>query len=110
MAEGFKQETASLEMNAQLFADKFKDEHGLQLVFDDSALRRLVERAHTERMTMSELCAHLFKDFRFGLDLIHKNTGQTQFVLDGTAVDQPDKFLSELVLQSYQSRVSAQAG
>ncbi|MEY2487806.1 MAG: ATP-dependent Clp protease ATP-binding subunit ClpX [Verrucomicrobiota bacterium] len=110
MAEGFKQETASLEMKAQLFADKFKDEHGLQLVFEDSALRRLVERAHTERMTMSELCAHLFKDFRFGLDLIHKNTGQTQFVLDGTAVDQPDKFLSELVLQSYQSRVSAQAG
>ena len=27
-----------------------------------------------ERMTMQELCAHLFKDFQFGLSLIEKNT------------------------------------
>ena len=37
---------------------------------------RLVERAEAERMKMSDLCAHLFKDFQFGLSLIKKNTGK----------------------------------
>ena len=54
-------------------------------------------------MKMSELCAHLFKDFQFGLSLIRKNTGRNKFLLDATAVDGPDKFLSNLVLQSYGS-------
>ena len=52
-------------------------------------------------MRMSDLCAHLFKDFQFGLSLIRKNTHKEKFVLDAAAIDAPDKFLSELVLHSY---------
>ena len=52
-------------------------------------------------MTMPELCEHLFKDYHFGLSLIQKNTGRNKFTLDASAVDAPDKFLSELVVQSY---------
>jgi hypothetical protein len=50
----------------------------------------------------------LFKDFQFGLSLIKKNTGRTQFVLDAAAIDAPDKFLSDLVVQSYYPATSAQ--
>ena len=84
-----------------MFADRFSAEHGVEFQFDDSALRRLVERAETERMKMSDLCAHLFKDFQFGLSLIKKNIGKHKFSLDSSAIDAPDKFLSELVLKSY---------
>ena len=101
MAEGEKLEGASLEATARQFADRFKTEHGLEIVFDEAALRRLVERAQTERMSMNELCEHLFKDYQFGLSLIEKNTRQKRFVLGAAAVDAPDKFLSELVVQSY---------
>ena len=101
MAEGHKHEAQTLEANARQFADKFKREHGLEIVFDDPALQRLVARAQTERMTMPELCEHLFKDYQFGLSLISKNTGRKKFVLNAAAVDEPDKFLSELVVQSY---------
>ncbi len=45
------------------------------------AVRRLVERAHSERMNMTDLCAHLFKDYQFGLNLVKKNTGRSNFVL-----------------------------
>src|SRR5205807_7068793 len=86
MAEGVKHEEATLEARARQFAGKFKAEHGLEIVFDDAALRRLVERAHAERMTMNELCAHLFKDYQFGLSLIQKNTRQKKFVLGAAAV------------------------
>jgi ATP-dependent Clp protease ATP-binding subunit ClpX len=101
MVEGHKLEAQMLEAGARQFAEKFNSEHGLEIVLDEAAVRRLVERAQGERMTMSDLCAHLFKDYQFGLNLIKKNTGQTKFVINAGAVDAPDKFLSELVVQSY---------
>jgi hypothetical protein len=82
----------------------------VELVFDEGAIRRMVERAQAERMTMTDLCAHLFKDFQFGLSLIKKNTGRTHFVLDAAAIDAPDKFLSDLVVQSYYPAASVQNG
>ena len=108
MAEGHKHEAKALETNAHQFADKFKREHGLEIVFNDAAIQRLIERAQMERMTMTDLCAHLFKDYQFGLSLISKNTGQKKFLLDAAAVDAPDKFLSELVVHSYYPVVSVQ--
>jgi ATP-dependent Clp protease ATP-binding subunit ClpX len=99
--EGNKLEAQMLEAGARQFGEKFSSEHGLDFVLDESAIRRLVERAQAERMTMNVLCAHLFKDYQFGLNLIKKNTGQTRFVLGAEAIDAPDKFLSELVVQSY---------
>src|SRR4051812_44407350 len=101
MAEGHQQEAKGLETGVLRFADQFKKEHGLDIVFDDEAVHRLVERAQAERMGTTQLCAHLFKDYQFGLSLIHKNTGQKQFVLGADAINEPDKFLSQLVVQSY---------
>jgi endopeptidase Clp ATP-binding regulatory subunit ClpX len=101
MAEGQQLEKETLRQQAVLFANNYSREHALELRFDDSALDRLVERAEAERMNMLDLCAHLFRDFQFGLSLIKKNTGKQEFVLNAAAVDAPDKFLSELVLQSY---------
>jgi endopeptidase Clp ATP-binding regulatory subunit ClpX len=101
MAEGHEQEAKALEASVQKIADQFKGDHGLEIVFDPSAIRRLVERAQAERMTMPELCAHLFKEYQFGLALVQKNTGQKSFVLDESAVNEPDKFLSDLVARSY---------
>jgi ATP-dependent Clp protease ATP-binding subunit ClpX len=59
-------------------------------------------------MNMNDLCSHLFKDYQFGLNLTKKNTGQTKFVLNAGAIDAPDKFLSELVVQSYYPAAIAQ--
>ncbi|MFL6527086.1 MAG: AAA family ATPase [Chthoniobacterales bacterium] len=101
MAEGHRQEEAALREQAREFAGKFERDHGLEIVFDDSALDRLAARAQAERMTMQELCAHLFKDYQFGLGLVQKNTGERRFVLSAEAVDAPDKFLSELVVRSH---------
>lgn len=101
MAEGSKQEEAALAQNARMWVDQFSREHGMQISFDDAAIARLVQRAQAERMTMHELCAHLFKDYQFGLSLVQKNTGTSTFQLPVAAVDAPDKFLSELVVQSH---------
>ena len=101
LAEGSRQEEAALAQHARAFADQFSREHGIQISFDEAATQRLVQRAQAERMTMPELCAHLFKDYQFGLSLVQKNTGQSTFTLPLQAVDAPDKFLSEAVVQSH---------
>src|SRR5881394_2111090 len=108
MTEGHKLEAQTLEAAVHQFADKFKADHGLEIVFDETAVRRLVERAQVERMTMNDFCAHMFKDYQFGLNLVKKNTGQTKFVINAEAVDAPDKFLSELVVRSYYPVAMAQ--
>jgi ATP-dependent Clp protease ATP-binding subunit ClpX len=101
MAESHQQEAETLQSGARQFTDRFKREHNIEITFDEAGLQRLMERAQHEHMTMAEMCGHLFKDYQFGLSLIQKNTGQRQFVLNGSAVDDPDKFLSDLVVQSY---------
>ena len=85
MAEGHKHEEEILKSGVLEFADQFKNEHKIDIVFDEGALQRLGERAQTERMNIRDLCAHLFKDYRFGLSLIQKNTGRKTFTLDSTA-------------------------
>src|SRR5205814_1663622 len=100
MAEGHKIEARTLEADVRRFTEKFRNEHGLEVIFDETAVRRLVERAQAERMTVTDLCAHLCTDYQFGLNLIKKNTGRKEFVLNAQAIDAPDKFLSELVVQS----------
>src|SRR5213595_3525869 len=110
MAEGHKIEAQTLEAGVRQFAAEFKNEHRVEVVFDETAVRRLVERAQAERMSMTDLCAHLFKDYQFGLNLIKKNTGRKEFVLNAEAVDAPDKFLSELVVQSYFPVAASQKG
>src|SRR5436305_7944605 len=108
MMESNKIKLQTHDVDVREITEKFRNEHGLEVIFDETAVRRLVERAQAERMTVTDLCAHLFKDYQFGLNLIKKNAGRKEFVLNAEAVDAPDKFLSELVVQSYYPVAAAQ--
>ena len=67
------------------------------------AIAALGEQAAERHMSSLALCESLFKDYQFGLQLIQKNTGRGEFSLERAAVEDPDGFLSELVVRSYQS-------
>ncbi|PYI77340.1 MAG: ATP-dependent protease, partial [Verrucomicrobia bacterium] len=101
LAEGHKHEAVALDQQIDAFTESFRRQHDLEIAFDDGARHRLVERAQTEKMSMTDLTAHLFRDFHFGLNLVRTNSGQNKFILPASAVEAPDKFLSELVVQSY---------
>ncbi|MED5419305.1 MAG: hypothetical protein VYA27_11420, partial [Verrucomicrobiota bacterium] len=47
-----------------------------------------------------------FRDVQFGLKLIQKNTGRACFELGPEAVEDPDNYLSELVVRSYRGEVA----
>jgi endopeptidase Clp ATP-binding regulatory subunit ClpX len=83
------------------FARRFYETHGMIIKFTDPAADLLVEEALSNSQSVRELCATRFKDFHFGLKLIAKNSGKTEFTLDVPAVQTPDKVLSEWVVASY---------
>jgi len=85
----------------QAFADAFKREQNLELIFTPDAVRALIERVEREGTTVDALCRRLFRDFPFGLQLVFRNHGSTSFTLDRAAVENADGWLSELVAKSY---------
>ena len=92
-------EKARQEVDA--FIREFKEKHSVTVKFEDDAVARLVEMAGEQARSVFQVARQHFRDYQFGLNLIQKNTGQSNFVLTKSAVENPDKFLSELVVQSY---------
>lgn len=85
------------------FGHRFMDSHGFEIDFTDEAADKIVKEALEKNMSVRDLCAEKFKDFHFGLNLISQNKGQRKFTVEGDTVDQPDKVLSEWVVQSYRN-------
>jgi ATP-dependent Clp protease ATP-binding subunit ClpX len=92
-------EKARSEMEA--FCRNFSTQHGVDLVFTDEALGRLAGEAADQGRSLLQLCGQRFRDVQFGLKLIQKNTGRTSFEFGVESVEDPDKYLSDLVVQSY---------
>lgn len=104
LAESEKQEHAMLGHVVHEFAQRFFESHGLKLQFTDTAVERLVALALEQGKTVRDLCAEKFKDYQFGLKLIAQNTARQEFTIDAGAVDNPDKFLSDLVVENYRPK------
>ena len=85
------------------YAEQFRRLHGVGLHFEPEAADLLVARARQEGEPVRDLCERLFKDYQFGLKLIRRNTGQEEFALPAAAVEAPDRFVSELVIESYRN-------
>jgi endopeptidase Clp ATP-binding regulatory subunit ClpX len=87
--------------DVELFAQQFTHDYGLEIRFDDDAKLALADRSAREGTPVSELCRKLFKDFPFGLQLIASNTNEKSFALPRRAAEEPDRYLSDLVVASY---------
>lgn len=89
----------------EAFIAEFKDKHGVVIKLEDEAVALLVKTASDQARSVLQVARQLFRDYQFGLKLIQKNTGQAAFLLTESAVQNPDKFLSELVVKSYKDQV-----
>ena len=103
LAEQAKQERAVMKHVVHEFAQRFQDSFGLKLAFTDDAADHLVAQAIEQNKTVRDLCAEKFKDFQFGLKLLSQNTSQTEFTIDRTVVEAPEKALSDWVVASYRA-------
>ena len=51
-----------------------------------------------------EICELIFKDYEFGLGLVARQTGRRSYLLPAEAVEDSDRFLSDMVVNSYRNR------
>jgi endopeptidase Clp ATP-binding regulatory subunit ClpX len=105
LAEHQREEQIIARKLVQEFAERFRETHGMTLMFTDTAADLLIGQAAEQHQPIREWCATRFKDYQFGLRLISQNTGQTEFTVDTAAVEAPDKTLSDWVVASYRQSV-----
>ncbi|MCB1091094.1 MAG: ATP-dependent protease, partial [Verrucomicrobiae bacterium] len=92
------------------FRRQFAEEHGVRLSFDPEAVTALIDESRRQNVSVMSVCRDRFRDYQFGLKLIHRNTGQDSFLLPKAAIDDPDGYLSGLVVASYAGRGSREEG
>ena len=86
------------------FAERFGGQHGFVLRFDPVAVDAILRMAFEKNIPARDLCESLFKDYQFGLGLISRNSGQSEFVIPVDAVEAPDRVLSQWVVASYRTK------
>ncbi len=86
---------------ADQWAERFGRKHDLKIRFEPDAAEAVVERSLAARRPVRDVCDELFKDYEFGLKLVGKNSGRNEFVLTRIAVENPERFISEMVVASY---------
>ena len=89
------------------FCVRFREDHGLELQFDEDALGLLLDQSLALDKTIRALCEERFKDFHHGLKLVAQNTGQTCFRITASVVESPAAELSRWVVESYRKAPDA---
>lgn len=92
---------AAIFESIEKFADKFQKETSFRLIFDDSAKEEIFSICIETDKTADTLCAEKFKDFSHGLAIVSRNVNRSEFIITAEAIKSPEKYLSELVVQSF---------
>jgi endopeptidase Clp ATP-binding regulatory subunit ClpX len=99
---GHVEHEKALRSIVQEFALRFSAEHQLGLSFEEPATDLILKKAEKSETGIRDFCAKAFRDYEFGLALIRKNSGRTDFKIPAEAVENPDRVLSQWVVASYQ--------
>jgi endopeptidase Clp ATP-binding regulatory subunit ClpX len=85
------------------FAAVFSQKYGVNFTIEEDAVREIVARARAKQVPVSEFCADLFKDYPYGLKLLRDRDANLDFRVPLVALTDPDKYLSERVVEFYRS-------
>ncbi len=99
--EGHEEREKAHAAIVQEFMQRFTDRHGIAIEITPEAVAKLVARAEAENAHMRDLCERLFKDYEFGLKLMHQGDSEEPFVITAEAIDDPDRHLSDWLVRSY---------
>ena len=91
------------------FASVFSQKHGVQFVIEEDAIVKIVERARETGSNVTDFCNNLFKDYPYGLKLLRDRDTNLKFNVPVSAIENPDKFLSERVVEFYRQTKEAES-
>ncbi|MGA8477088.1 MAG: AAA family ATPase [Chthoniobacterales bacterium] len=88
------------------FAEAFSQKNGVEFSIEPRAVSEIVARARASQQEVSIFCSDLFKDYPYGLKLLRDRDRNLQFRFPVSALDDPDKFLSDRVVEFYRTERS----
>ena len=91
----------SLLEDVDRFVSSFKRDYGYDLKFRKPAKVAVVKEAMSANRSVRAICEKKFADFEHGLSIISQRTGKKEFVIDKKVIDDPDKELSQWVVESF---------
>ncbi|MEA3162546.1 MAG: ATP-dependent Clp protease ATP-binding subunit ClpX, partial [Verrucomicrobiota bacterium] len=91
------------------FASVFSQKHGVQFEIEEDAIVKIVEQARESGTNVTDFCNNLFKDYPYGLKLLRDRDTNLKFQVPASAIDNPDRFLSERVVDFYRQAKEAEA-
>lgn len=91
----------TLRADVTAFADRFRREHGFELVFDDSAISALIEESLAADKTIRAICEEKFRNFQHGLKLLARDGEQQRFPITREVIENPEKTISRWVVERF---------
>jgi endopeptidase Clp ATP-binding regulatory subunit ClpX len=86
------------------FAAGFREEYGMELVFNKQAMEALIDLCIASGKSGRMLCSERFRDCEYGLKMIARNTGETVFTVTKRFVDDPSGELSRRIAKSFEKK------
>ncbi|GAA5496131.1 endopeptidase Clp ATP-binding regulatory subunit (clpX) [Rubritalea squalenifaciens DSM 18772] len=99
--EGTRIDMAKVRDEVEFFTKEFRAKHKVKISFSEEAIACLADISAEQGRSVLQICHDKFKDYQFGLKLVQRNTGLDTFELPKESTIDSDKYLSDLVVQSY---------
>jgi ATP-dependent Clp protease ATP-binding subunit ClpX len=101
LRENAERQRGILRSEVNAFAERFKRDHGFDLVFDETAVTALIEESLATDRTIRALCEEKFRNFHHGLKLLVREGEVQQFPISREVVENPDKTISRWVVERF---------
>ncbi len=99
--EGLKVNIEKVRDEVAIYVREFSSKHGVNMDFTEDAVLELADLSSIQGRSVLQICRTKFKDYQFGLKLIQGNNGRDHFEIGKEAIKDADKFLSDMVVRSY---------
>lgn len=82
------------------YEDAYHQDHGLAIGFTEAARWRLAQMAISENAEVKDVMSRLLHSYEHAFKLVHNKTGQDMFELDDEMLDNPQRYMNTLILDS----------
>lgn len=96
----------SVEGQIEAFEKQFESQYGLRIRFGPEALQELIRLVLNGSDEALIVCRKIFQNYHHGLKLVMERTGRHEFLIPKEAVENPERFLNELIQQTYRQQDS----
>ena len=90
-----------IEKEIQAFEKEFETLYHLRIRFSDEVLRELVMLVLNGSEEALIVCRKIFQNYHHGLKLVMERTGEKEFTIPKEAIQDPERFLNEMIQQTY---------